>query len=75
MKSEAPPMSPARKVLFWASVPVALFFMIGGILAWPLDKHRHSNLAVWLLYTILRFAVPGAILGFVIVWLVKHFIH
>ena len=32
MKPEPLPMSPARKVLFWASLPFALFFMLGGIL-------------------------------------------
>jgi hypothetical protein len=74
-KPEPVPMSPGRKVLFWASMPLALFFMLGGILASPLDKHRHSSLPVWLLYTVLRFAVPGAILGFCAVWLFKHFFH
>lgn len=68
-------MGPLRKVLFWASLPFAPFFMAGDILAWPLEKHRHSSLPLWLLYTALRFAVPGAVLGFVGVWLLRRLQH
>jgi hypothetical protein len=68
-------MGLSRKVVFWASLPLALFFIAGGILALPLEKHRHSSLPVWLLYTVLRFAVPGAVLGFLAVWLLRRVLH
>ena len=69
------PMGLPRRVLFWASLPLALFFMAGGVLALPLEKYRHSSLPVWLLYTLLRFAVPGAVLGFLGVWLLRRLLH
>ncbi len=68
-------MGPLRKVLFWASLPLALFVLVGDMLAWPLAKHRNSSLPVWLLYTVLRFAVPGAVLGFLGAWLLRRLLH
>jgi hypothetical protein len=68
-------MSPVRRVCFWLSLPVALFFMVGGLFALPLERHRHSSTPAWLLYTVLRFALPGAILGFCIVWFVRRISH
>jgi len=62
-----------RKILFWASLPFAFCFMFCGMLARPLEKHKHSSLPIWWLYTILRFAVPGVILAFCVILLLKHF--
>jgi hypothetical protein len=71
-KPSPAPMSPLRRVAFWASLPLALVLMTGELLAWPFAKHRQSSFLAWLLYRILRFALPGVILGFCAVWLLKR---
>ena len=74
-KPSPAPMSPLRRVAFWASLPLALVLMTGELLAWPLAKRRHSSFPAWLLYTTLRFALPGAIIGFCAVWLLRRILH
>lgn len=59
------------KFLVILGMPFAILFMSGDILAAPLEKHRHSNLLVWLLWNALRMSVPIAIIFFSVFYLAK----
>ncbi len=48
-------------VPFVLGLPFALLFMLGDLIARPLEKHRHEHLAVWLLWNLLRHIVLIAI--------------
>ena len=41
---------------------MALVFMLGDLLAAPLEKHRHHNLVTWLTWNLLRMSVPIALI-------------
>lgn len=59
------------KFLVVLGMPFAILFMSGEILAAPLEKYRHSNLLIWLLWNTLRMSVPLAIIFFSVFYLVK----
>jgi hypothetical protein len=52
------------KTLVILGMPFAILFMAGEIIAAPLEKYRHSNVFVWLLWKLLRMSVPIAIIFF-----------
>ena len=64
-------------ILFVLAIPFALLFMLGDLVAKPLEKHRHKNVPVWLLWNFLRMSVVWIIGGALIVLLVilKHLQH
>ncbi len=64
-------MGPARAVLFLIGVPFAIVFMFGEVLAAPLERHRNSNIVVWLLWNFLRMSVPIAIIIVAVFMLIR----
>lgn len=48
---------------------------LGDLLAWPLERHRHKNTALWLAWNFLRLSVPIAICIVCIIWLIDFLAH
>ena len=61
-------------VVMCVFVIVSLPWFLGGALAWPLEKHRHKNLSVWLVWNFLRLSVPIALIILCGVGLVRQLI-
>ena len=65
-----------RKIGLWVvpfvlGVPFALLFMAGELLAWPLEKHRHRSFPIWLLWNLIRAALPTVLLFLAILLLLR----
>lgn len=61
------------QILFCLTLPFGVLFMLGDLLASPFEKIRHNNLVCWLIWTLLRYSVPVAILVISIKYLSAHF--
>ena len=59
---------------FVLTIPFAVAMALGDILAAPLEKHRHSTFAVWLLWNMVRLGAPWAIVSAVVVFAIRKMI-
>jgi|GEM_PF-5590241 len=60
---------------FVLALPFLPLLFAGEVLAWPLQKHRHRNLAFWLLFNLLRNSVVIAVSAWAIYWLISRLHH
>ena len=76
----SPTQSQRRKIGLWVipfvlAIPFALLFILSdAVIAKPLEKHRHKNTAVWLLWNFLRMSLPLAVLVvmFIVIGRLRH---